>query len=202
MVLHGKDVILIMNGQAIAAAKSCTIKVKAGKIPVSSATDGQWEHCMADRKSWAASCSHLVTQIADSASMVGQIVTMSFNIKSDNEVAAFVANPTLTTGNVPTSGSLVFDTTRKEFLWMHKPAPNTTLYFETFSWKPPLIVGAYYYNVALQKTYKWDGTTMNEVQRLSGNALVDSWDGTFTLGNLAQGNFAFSGTGPLAPPTT
>jgi predicted secreted protein len=36
---------------------------------------------------------------------------------------------------------------------------------------------------------------------LSGNAIVETCHITGTVGSLAQGTFAYRGTGPLAPPT-
>lgn len=69
--------IVSMNGTAIAASKACTVVVKTEKIPVSSNSQGQWEHCIAGRKSWTVSCSTLLTNISTPASMVGQTVTLT-----------------------------------------------------------------------------------------------------------------------------
>ena len=190
-----------MGGTAIAAAKSCDVNIQADLIKVASPTDGGWEHSIAGRKSWSASCSHLVTQIADSAAMVGQTVTLTFQPTSDVAFSGTVSNPTLTSGTAPNSGNMVFDTTRKEFLWVHFPAPGVTLYFQDFDGKPALIVGAYYYNRTAAKCYRWDGTTMNEVSALTGSAIVKQWKGTFSQSNLAQGSYSFEGTGALSTPT-
>ena len=186
-----------MGGTAIAAAKSCDVNIQADLIKVSSPTDGGWEHSIAGRKSWSASCSHLVTQIADSAGMVGQTVTLTFQPTSEVVFSGTVSNPTVESGTPPFGGSLVFDTTRKEFLYMYSPAPGVTLYFQDFDGKPALIVGAYYYNRTAAKCYRWDGTTMNEVQALTGSAIVKQWKGTFSQSNLAQGSYSFEGTGAL-----
>ena len=201
MFIKGKDVILKIGGTAIAAAKSCDVNIQADLIKVSSPTDGGWEHSIAGRKSWSASCSHLVTQIASSAAMVGQTVTLTFQPTSEVVFSGTVSNPTLTSGTPPSSGNMVFDTTRKEFLWVHFPAPGVTLYFEDFDGKPALIRGAYYYDSTANKCYRWDGTTMNEVQALTGSAIVKQWKGTFSQSNLAQGSYSFEGTGALSTPT-
>ena len=190
-----------MGGTAIAAAKSCDVNIQADLIKVSSPTDGAWEHSIPGRKSWSASCSHLVTQIANSAAMVGQTVTLTFQPTSEVVFSGTVSNPTLTSGTAPSSGNMVFDTTRKEFLWVYSPAPGVTLYFEDFAGKPALIVGAYYYVRTANKCYRWDGTTMNEVQALTGTAIVKQWKGTFSQSNLAQGSYSFEGTGALSTPT-
>ena len=201
MFIKGKDVILKIGGTAIAAAKSCDVNIQADLIKVSSPTDGGWEHSIAGRKSWSASCSHLVTQIASSAAMVGQTVTLTFQPTSEVAFSGTVSNPTLTSGTPPSSGNMVFDTTRKEFLWVHFPAPGVTLYFEDFDGKPALIRGAYYYDRTADKCYQWSGTAMNEVQALTGSAIVKQWKGTFSQSNLAQGSYSFEGTGALSTPT-
>ena len=87
MILKGQNVILKMGGVAIAAAKSCSVDVDVDMIKVSSPTDGAWEHSIAGRKSWKASCSHLVTQISDSVAMVGQSVTLLFQPVDDSGTA-------------------------------------------------------------------------------------------------------------------
>ena len=201
MFIKGKDVILKMGGTAIAAAKSCDVNIQSDLIKVSSPTDGGWEHSIAGRKSWSASCSHLVTQIASSAAMVGQTVTLTFQPTSDVTFSGTVSNPTLASGMAPNSGYMVFDTTRLEFLWVYLPAPGVTIYFEDFDGKPALIVGAYYYDRTANKCYQWSGTAMNEVQALTGSAIVKQWKGTFSQSNLAQGSYSFEGTGALSTPT-
>ena len=201
MYLKGKNVILKMGGTAIAAAKSCDVNIQVELIKVSSASDGVWEHSIAGRKSWSASYSHLVTQIASSAAMVGQTVTLTFQPMSDVAFSGTVSNPTVESGTPPSSGYLVFDTTRKDFLWVHVPATGVYVYFQNFDWKPALIVGAYYYNRTSAKCYQWSGTTMNEVQALTGSAIVKQWKGTFSQSNLAQGSYSFEGTGALSTPT-
>jgi hypothetical protein len=133
--------------------------------------------------------------------MVGTTVTLTFQPVSDVVFSGTVANPTITSGTAPSSGYMVFDTTRKEFLWVHSPAQGVTLYFEDFDSKPAVIVGAYYYNRTTSKCYRWDGSAMQEVAALTGSAIVKQWKGTFTTGNLAQGSFSFEGTGALSTPT-
>ena len=130
MILKGRNVILKMGGTAIAAAKSCEVNLSADSIKTSSPSNGDWEHSIPGRKSWSASCSHLVTQIADSAGMVGQTVTLLFQPVDDS------------------------------------------------------------------------GSPIAAISALQGTAIVKQWKGTFSLSNLAQGSYAFEGSGPLAVPTT
>ena len=60
MVYKGSDVIIMSGGQALAASKSCSIDVDVDLIQVSSASDGQWEHSIAGRKSWSMTTNHLL----------------------------------------------------------------------------------------------------------------------------------------------
>ena len=202
MILHGKNIILKMNGMAIAAAKSCEVNVSAGTIPTASPSDGAWESSIPGRKSWSASCSHLVKEIADSTAMVGQTVTLTFQPTSDQTFAGIVANPTLQSDAAPSSGSVVYDSTRKDFLLKYSPAQDVTLYWQTFDGKPAKITGAYYYDTVGGKCYKWTGTTMTEVSALTGSAIVKQWRGTFTQGNISQGSYSFEGSGALTTPAT
>ena len=87
MIIHGRNIILLAGGVAIAAAKSCDLYVSAKSIPIASPSDGQWDDSIPWRKSWKASCSHLVTQISDSVAMVGQTVTLLFQPVDDSGTA-------------------------------------------------------------------------------------------------------------------
>jgi len=60
MILQGKNLIIEYNGEIIAGAKACTVKVDVGSQEVSSPTDGDWEHSIAGRKSWSISTSHIL----------------------------------------------------------------------------------------------------------------------------------------------
>lgn len=51
---------VMADGKVIAASKSCTVNVECDDIPVSSPTDGQWEHVIAGRKKWKVTTNHLV----------------------------------------------------------------------------------------------------------------------------------------------
>ena len=60
MVYKGSDVVILSGGQPLAASKSCSIDVDVDLIKVSSASDGQWEHSIAGRKSWSMTTNHLL----------------------------------------------------------------------------------------------------------------------------------------------
>ena len=60
MIYKGNDLIISIDGSALAAAKSCSVEVNAETIKVASPTDGAWEKSIVGRKSWSVSTSHLL----------------------------------------------------------------------------------------------------------------------------------------------
>ena len=60
MVLQGRNLIISAGGVVLAASKSCDIIVKADKVEVSSATDGNWRHFLAGRNEWSVTTNHLL----------------------------------------------------------------------------------------------------------------------------------------------
>lgn len=82
-IIHGRQLIVKQNGTAIAVQKSCDIDVRCASIPISSQTDGQWEHNLKGRKSWSMTCNTLVTSIKSNVDMVGQFVTINCGVDND-----------------------------------------------------------------------------------------------------------------------
>lgn len=60
MAVLGNNVIVYMNGTAIAGTKSDELQVDCETISVASATDQDWEHVIAGRKKWSLSVGWLV----------------------------------------------------------------------------------------------------------------------------------------------
>ena len=60
MILHGKDLIVSIDGNANMASKSCTLSVSAKSIVKTSPTSGDWEEVLAGKKSWSLTTNHLV----------------------------------------------------------------------------------------------------------------------------------------------
>jgi predicted secreted protein len=69
--MNGNNIIVYTssnNGSswtAIAATKSDKLQVSGETIEISSATDADWQHIIAGRKSWGLNVNWLVTQVAD-----------------------------------------------------------------------------------------------------------------------------------------
>lgn len=54
-MIHGEDLILALNGTALAASKSCNIDKSQSFIDVASPTDGRWEACVPQKLAWSLS---------------------------------------------------------------------------------------------------------------------------------------------------
>jgi hypothetical protein len=208
MILHGKDIILLADGVAIAAAKSCELNISADIIKTSSPSDGAWETSIAGRKSWNASCSQLVTSITNGLSMVGTVVTLRMQVRGQIGLPfdGFLNNPTLeeeTLTEEPTA--IKWDLTRHRFIAEFDFAPFGTTYYGV--WPNSIVyvtpsLGSLFYDRSHQKNVYKKGTTDLEPEALQGNAIVKGWKCTATVGNLAQGSFQFQGAGALTNPTT
>lgn len=60
MTINGKNLIISVNGQALAASKSCSISISGSTLQISSPLDGLWEHSIPGRKSWSVKTNHLL----------------------------------------------------------------------------------------------------------------------------------------------
>lgn len=60
-MIHGNNLVIYMDGQAIAAAKSCDISLSADTIETASPTNGDYRSFIAGRKKWEVGVSYLVT---------------------------------------------------------------------------------------------------------------------------------------------
>jgi hypothetical protein len=118
--MNGNNIIIKKNGTAIACVKSQEIQSGCQTIPISSATDSEWEHSLPGRKNWSLNVNYLITVAANIEDVlaVGDKVTI-----------------------------MIVD------------RANT--------------------------------------KHVSGSAICTTCKQTFTRGNLANGSFAFQGTGPL-----
>lgn len=71
---------IYQGNTAIASSKSCTIDVEGEAIEVSSATDGDWTHYIAGRKSWQVTVSFLVAATNDYTSLLDVGTTYTLGI--------------------------------------------------------------------------------------------------------------------------
>jgi len=78
-MLKGNDIIVILNGEAIAATKSDELQVGCDSIPISSPTTGDWTDVIAGRKSWSLTTGFLIAnqiKFFDGIDMVGMYVIL------------------------------------------------------------------------------------------------------------------------------
>lgn len=199
MIIHGKDIIIKADGEAIAAAKSCELDISAEVIKTASPTDGQWQHGIAGRKSWRATCSHLVTDILDPAQMVGVDVTLSINIANIGLPIRYflLTSPTIEQQSAVSVDYVVWDNQAKRFLGC-KGVLNSKYYVnwldkEIYTEAP---IGSKFCLTLTNETYTLTAGGL-VADKLSGTAIVKEWKLTAARGNLAQGSFRFEGVGPL-----
>ena len=79
-MIHGRNLIIKVNGKAIAGARSCDINISGEEIEVASATQSKWREFITGREEWSVTCNHLLpasgTPLRSSADMVNTTVTI------------------------------------------------------------------------------------------------------------------------------
>ena len=64
-IIHGRDLIVSLNGVAVGGSRSCEITVQTYEIETSSASQGGWKTYIAGMKGWTLTCSHFITLYDD-----------------------------------------------------------------------------------------------------------------------------------------
>lgn len=85
MIIYGRNLIVKINGTPVGAAKACEIVVQSDEIETSSATQGKHRTFIPGRIDWTAQCSHFVTAVEENVELVGQVVTLTFGTRNDND---------------------------------------------------------------------------------------------------------------------
>ena len=87
MAVLGNNIIVFMNGQAIAGTKSDEIQVDSETIEIASATDQDWVHLIAARKSWSLTVGWLVMANQDVRKLLlaGSVVTIKIKGRGDTD---------------------------------------------------------------------------------------------------------------------
>ena len=116
MAVLGNNIIVLMNGQAIAGTKSDELQVDCETIEIASATDQGWTHHISGRKSWSLTVGWLVLANTDvrTALLVGSSVTIKIKGRGDSDAnglqgSAIISKAKITAirGNLAT-GSFAF----------------------------------------------------------------------------------------------
>ena len=87
MAVLGNNIIVLMNGQAIAGTKSDELSVDCETIEIASATDQAWTHYISGRKSWFLTVGWLLLANTDvrKALLVGSSVTIKIKGRGDTD---------------------------------------------------------------------------------------------------------------------
>lgn len=87
MAVLGNNIIVYMNGQAIAGTKSDEIQVDSDTIEIASETDQDWVHVLAGRKSWSLNVGWLVLANLDvrKVLLAGSVVTIKIKGRGDTD---------------------------------------------------------------------------------------------------------------------
>ena len=87
MAIQGNNIIVLMNGTAIAGTKSDEIQVDCETIEIASATDQAWTHSISGRKSWSLTVGWLVLANQDvrKALLVGSSVTIKIKGRGESD---------------------------------------------------------------------------------------------------------------------
>lgn len=80
----GNNLIISVDGTAIAASKSCNIDVECSTIETSSPMTGSFRTYLVGRKGWKVTVSTLVSNNKNFLLTPGTSVTLSFAVRNDN----------------------------------------------------------------------------------------------------------------------
>ena len=200
MILKGKQLIIKVNGNAIAAARSCSINVQADEIETATTSGGAWRTFLLSRKSWSISTNHLVLSIARNAVLLGTGVSLEVGLQDVGiPFNGFVNNVSIypqPLSETPTN--IYWDKTRKKFVGSIVSS-GATLYFDSWTnsgrYTSPSAYDAFVYN---NTTYTWLSSEL-VTEKLTGNANIVTWRVDGAISTLCQGSFEFHGNGPLTP---
>lgn len=205
MAHNGNDLIISVGGVAIAASKTCKVSVQANTNKVASPSNGQWEYSQAGRKAWIASTDHIVTSLSRAAVQVGTTVDIQVALRGSQakEFQGFVDYAPITPGTY--TGPYIFikgilwNKTNKCFIIEVENLSGMIAYYTLWTDSTPYTSPSAYDTFKCDGVvYSWlDGDLMSE--KLTGRAIVKTWDVQGSRGNIMMGSFSFKGTGPLAP---
>ena len=87
MAINGNNIIVLMDGTAIAGTKSDELQVDCETIEIASATDQEWVHLIAGRKSWSLTVGWLVLANQDvrKVLLAGSVVTIKIKGRGESD---------------------------------------------------------------------------------------------------------------------
>jgi predicted secreted protein len=202
MIIHGRNLIVMKNGVAMAAARSCDVNVQCESIEISSPLSSRWREYISGRCSWDVSTSHLVTDPISDIGIVGGMVTLKLTVMPpvvfpfDGVVSNVVAQTILVT----MYDAIVYDSIQERFLARINRGEQTPYYYTRW------IGGEDYMspkngNIYEQgnNIYEWIDGSLQAIQlpSISGTEICKRYKVSGNVNNLANGAFSFQGCGPL-----
>ena len=109
MAIQGNNIIVLMNGTAIAGTKSDEIQVDSETIEIASATDQEWVHYISGRKSWSLTVGWLVLANQDvrKVLLAGSVVTIKIKARGASDASGVTGAAILKTVKITaTRGNL------------------------------------------------------------------------------------------------
>ena len=82
--MNGNNIIVLVDGLAIAAAKSCTITKKVEAIETANSVNGRAKSYIPGLREWSVSVRALVTSMPDFFANPGQTVRLSIAVRDNN----------------------------------------------------------------------------------------------------------------------
>lgn len=225
MILQGRDLIIKLGNTAIAAAKSCRIKISADLLPVSSPTTGQWKCFTTGQKEWSVDVSGLVmvdkstlptslpSHLQTIKGWVGESFTLKVNINPSQSLIPSLPfdgmGTSVSTQSQSYSGwpdQIIFDEDNDRFIGEVMGIGIVPRYYTHWTgseaYSNPVTGSFFMCNGAL---YKYNGETLQaigDITAFSGTAICKDADIAGALGNLTTYAAQFLGSGPLSDPTT
>ena len=109
MAIQGNNIIVLMNGQAIAGTKSDELSVDCETIEIASATDQAWTHHISGRKSWSLTVGWLLLANTDvrKVLLAGSVVTIKIKGRGESDSSGVTGSAILKTVKITaTRGNL------------------------------------------------------------------------------------------------
>ena len=202
-ILHGRNLIVRADGVAIAAAKSCSLKIQAEQLEVSSPNDGAWKHSKIGRKSWTLTTDHLVTTLSRNAEMVGTQVSIQVRMRDDNALPfqVIVSDVNILSQSAAGDVMICWDKVNKVFCGRTGDHITGFTYYASWQGSMPYNRPEDYAVFECQEIqYTWHDGDLS-AEKMTGTANVETWEVNGTVGHLCKGSFKFNGTGPLSAAT-
>lgn len=202
-LIHGRNLIIKLDGKAIAAAKSCDIQIQTDMIEVSSPTAGRYRKYIAGRTDWSVNTSHLVVSPLADLQMTGKEYDLTFMVRDAEALPfdGFVSGVTIRQQSTIEHDAIVYDQAVNRFAARVDEGLQQLYYYSWLGgddyFQP--VTGTIYEHDGTY--YRWENDELAEVSSsevgLTGTAICKTAKIVGTVGNLANGSFAFQGSGPL-----